>query len=129
MAITQRQVGVGVGGASIGFVGAEAIQHAQEAELISDRTGRIIAGTLAAGSVGVTAATLAGVGPLSTDGAALAAGIGLGSSVWYVGREASIAPRISVALPEEINVVDPLVTAGVVTLTGLAVATVTNGVL
>lgn len=129
MAITHRQIGVGVGGASLGLVGAEGIQHAQEADLISDLQGRFIAGGVAAASLGLTVGSLTGFVPIGPEATALVGGAGLGSTVWYTARETGLAPRLTVDVPDEVNLADPLVTAGVISVVGIAVGTAASQVL
>lgn len=128
MAITQRQIGAGVGGGSVGLVGAEALFHAQEADMIDARTGRIIAGSAAATSMGLTAASVADLVPLSPETTAFIAGVGAGSTAWYVGRDAGVAPRIAVDVPEEVNLVGPIVTGTLIGVVGIAASTITGSV-
>lgn len=123
MAITQRQVGAGVGGASIGLVGAEALEQAQEQDMIEPETGRFIAGGIAAASIGLTAGAVADLVPMDAETTAFVAGVGIGSSSWYVGREAGVAPRLSVAIPEEVDLVGPIVTGALIGVVGIAATT------
>lgn len=128
MAIRQRAVGAAVGGASVGLAGAEVLQHADHRDLVSQRTANVAAGALAATSIGLTAASLAGVVPLSADATGFTAGVGIGSSTWYVARETGVAPRITLDVPDEVNVAGPLVTAFVLSSVGIAVGTIATGI-
>lgn len=128
MAITAAQVGAGVGGASIGVLGAEGIQHAERRGIVSDRTGTLVATGIGVGTIGLGAASLAGIAPIPPEVAATVGGYGLGSSAWYTAREGGIAPRLTIDVPAEVNLADPLVTAAVFGIVGVAATTAARAV-
>lgn len=129
MAITARQAGAGVGGASLGVVGAEAIQHADNRDIVGERAAHLAAAGIGVGTVGIAAGTAAGVVPLPAEAAATIGGYGVGSSAWYAAREVGLAPRLTVDIPAEVNLADPLVTAAVIGTVGVAAGTVVSFVL
>lgn len=123
MAVTQRQVASGVGGASIGLVGAEATRHAVERDIISPGVGWGIVGTGAAASLGLAGADLAGLVSLPRPAPSLLAGVGAGSTSWYAARSAGVAPRLTIDIPEQINLAGPLATTFAITSVGVAAGT------
>lgn len=118
--VSQRQVGAGVGAGAIGLVGGEAAAQAAESERLTREQADAIVGSFAASTVGTAALSALGVtglGPATTAGLA---GVGLGSSGWYLARREGVAPRLTVDPPEEINLTEPIITSFVVSAVTLA---------
>lgn len=126
MAITQRGLGAGIGGASLGLIGAEITRHAVERDFISPRLGWGIIGVGAAGSLGLIGADLAGITSLPAGILPLAGGVGTGSTAWYAARSAGVAPRLVIDIPDRINLADPLTTTLLLGLVSVAVGTTTS---
>lgn len=123
MAITQRGVGAGIGGASIGLFGAEATRHAVERDVLSPRLGWGIIGSGAVGSLALIGADLAGSITLPAGTLPLVGGFATGSTAWYAARSAGVAPKLVVDVPDRINLIGPLTTTLAVGAVGLAAGT------
>lgn len=126
MAITQRGLGAGIGGASLGVLGAEATRHAVDRELIGPGLGWGIIGTGAVGSLGLIGAELAGYSSLPAGTVPLVAGVGGGSTTWYAARSAGLAPRLTIDVPDQINLAGPLATTLALSTVGIAAGTATS---
>lgn len=126
MAITQRGVATGVGGASVGLFGAEVTRHGVERGVISPGVGWGIIGTGAAGAVGLIGADLAGLLSLPAGSLPFIAGVASGSTAWYAGRAAGVAPRLTVDIPQQINLAGPLATTLAISTVGVAAATLSS---
>lgn len=122
--VTDRQAGVGLGAASVGLIGAEAIEQAAERRVITNRQATAAAGLVSAGGIGLGAAGAMGAIPLGPDATAGAVGAGVGAGAWFAARRIGIAPRIVVRLPREVNLASTVVSAGVISAVALAGATV-----
>lgn len=123
MAISQADIASGSAGLSIGVVVSEGLQQGVEAERISPTTAQMTAAGIGATGLGLVAADATGVVGLPGEAAAFAGGAGVGSTSWLAARAAGVAPRITVEIPEEVNLARPLVTAVVGTVVGIAAGT------
>lgn len=123
MAITQQHLTAGVGGAGMGLVGGELARHGVERDMISERQGWLAVGGGSAASLGLVAADLAGVVDLSARQTGLLGGIGVGAPTWYAARGTNLVPRITLDVPDEVNVAGPLTTTVVLSVVGLAAGT------
>lgn len=120
MAVSQRDVGGVVGGGALGVGGAEVTRQAVERDMIPPGVGWLIVGGGAGAKLGVIGADMAGIISLPDGTPALLAGIAAGSTGWYTARSIGLAPRLTVDIPEEINLASPLITAFTAGLVGLA---------
>lgn len=123
MAITQRQVGAAVGGASLGLGGSEIIRHAVERDLIDPALGWAIVGSGAAGSLGLVGADLLNVISLPPDIPPLLVGASGGSTVWYALRSVGTAPKLTIDVPDEINLAGSASSTIAVAVVGIALGT------
>lgn len=119
---TRGQLAAGVGGVGLGALAAEGIQHAADRELVTDRQARTIPGAIA--GTAFAAAAIGGTGIVQMPPATVftLAGIGLGSATWGIARDRGLAPRLTIDVPEEVNLAGPLVSAAVFGGVGLAAA-------
>lgn len=121
--VTATQVASGIGGGSVGVVASEALIHVAD-----EHTGTIVA-TLGTGALGLSAAGIMGVGPVPAGAAPGLAGFGIGALTWYLGRHEGALPALSIDVPTEVNVVEPVITAVAVGTVLLAANTVSHVVL
>lgn len=129
MAITQRSVASGVGGVSLGVAGAEATRHAVERGVIGNAAGWLVTGGAGATGVAAVGADVAGLVSLPPEALGLVGGVGVGAPTWYGLRDAGIAPRIVLDIPDEVNLADPLITTAMLSLVGLAAATAASALM
>jgi len=123
MAITQRNVGAGVGGATLGVGGAEVVRQAVEREMLSPRAGWLLVGGGAASTAGLAAAHWLGAIELPPGIPAILTGVAGGSTGWYAARSVDVAPRLVVDIPNEVNLASPLVTAFTLGMVGVVATT------
>lgn len=123
MAISTRDVGAGVGGASLGIGGGEVMRRAVETGQLTPRQGAAAA-TIGAGIAGgVATADFIGLVDLPARLGPIIGGYGVGSAAWYAARSVDLAPRLVFNVPQEVNLADPLVTAFTLGVVGVAAST------
>lgn len=125
--VSTAQIGAGVGAGAVALVGAEALEHGIERGAIGRGTARVTVTTVGVGSLAVAAGATAGLVPFGPTAAASLAGVGVGSLGWFELRERGLAPRLTVEVPDEVNLAGPIITSAVVSAATLAAATLAAG--
>lgn len=120
MAISQRTVGAGITGSSLGLVGGELEAQAVERGFITQRTGNVLAMSSTVSSLGVAGLALTDTVALPGGTAPFALGLGWGSAIWYLGRQEGLFPRITLDPPQEVSLTGPFISA--VVFTGVALS-------
>lgn len=123
MAISQGQIAGIAGGASVGLGSAELTRHAVERGLISNTAGWAVVTTSAAASLGYVGAGALGMVDLNPSLAPILGGAGVASPLWYTARDFGLAPRLTVDVPDRINLAGPLATTLAISVVGLGAGT------
>lgn len=116
--VSKEQVAAGVGAGAVGITISEIGLHARE------RGNRIlwlvpVGSAVAAIGLGGIGAATGRTGPRTT---ASLLGYGGGVLGWVAARERGLAPRLTVDVPDEVNLAAPLVTAFTLSVVGLALS-------
>lgn len=126
MAVTREAVGAATAGGAVGIIASEALREAGRRELTDDDTPRRVAGVAGIGAVGIAGLGATNVIALPRGASAGLAGLGTTTLAWTAAAERGIVPRLTVDVPEEVNLAGPLVTALALSTAGLAAATLTD---
>lgn len=128
MAVSKRQVGTGVGAGAIGVIASESVQHARLRGLLTRRQAQVAAAGVGLGATGLGVAAHYGLAPFGPTASAGLAGFGIGTLAWTASRELGIAPRLTLHVPDEVDLLGPVVTGAVLSIAGLAFSTARDAV-
>lgn len=128
MAITRRNLATAAAGGAVGVVSAELLLHARRRQLASRRATRLAAGAVGGGAITLAGLEATGVVGLPMGSPAGLAGFGATTLGWTAARELGVAPRLTVDVPDEINLAGSLATTLALSTVGLAAATLAGAV-
>lgn len=121
--VTQQQVATGVGAGALGVGVGETIQRAGESGRLTDRQAALLAGGVGATTLWAAVLGELDVIPLGDRSVIGLAGFGLGEVGWFAGRRLEAAPRLTLRVPDEVNLASPLINSAVFGLVGAGAAT------